>query len=245
MKRNATKSTSQRVPGHATGASPFASPSPAPTPPIEEELQLELLSRDGFEALASGLGRPQRILQQTNLYFDTPDKRWRAMGYSPRLRRENEDLFLTLKGPSQRAQGVATCPEWEQKVEGDWDQLRLGGPALQQAVRALIQTQGAQLPDELDPAKLELVKGTLQNTRRVFAAPQCPPHVHLELDLTRYPDQTESYLLEVEVPSGVSTGAIQEKVEALLKALGVQWRPSPMGKRARLEQAMEHLGATP
>ena len=211
------------------------------TAPRELELQRELLSKSGYDALAARLGPPQRVLHQTNISFDSPDGRWRRLNYSPRLRRENEDLFLTLKGPGTRDAGLADQPEWEQRVTGSFEQLRQGGPELRAAFRALIEAKGAVLPDALNPAELGTVKGSLENTRQVFQAPNCPPSVHLELDHTRYPDRTESYIVEVEVPEGVSTDDVQQKVDALLEGLHVEWRPSPMGKRARFEQAMNNL----
>lgn len=53
------------------------------------------------------------ILHQHNTYFDTTDRALSKTKHSVRLRRENDILLVTLKGPGTVATGVHSRPEWE------------------------------------------------------------------------------------------------------------------------------------
>ncbi len=48
----------------------------------------------------------RKLLRQTNLYFDTPDHALRQHQYALRLRNENGELIVTLKGPNQASAGI-------------------------------------------------------------------------------------------------------------------------------------------
>lgn len=58
------------------------------------------------------LAQPKTI-DQHDTFFDTADQALYQSKHVVRVRRANDDLFVTLKGPGTIARGVHSRPEWE------------------------------------------------------------------------------------------------------------------------------------
>jgi|SaaInlStandDraft_1057018.scaffolds.fasta_scaffold30807_3 uncharacterized protein YjbK len=94
---------------------------------LEIELKL-LIDESGHQNLLKQLQQDGPTLQQTNHFFDTPQKELRSNLWALRCRKENDQLFLTCKGPSFSSQdGVSSRTEIEAPTSPDvLSKLQLG-----------------------------------------------------------------------------------------------------------------------
>ncbi|MEO1173973.1 MAG: CYTH domain-containing protein, partial [Myxococcota bacterium] len=64
----------------------------------EIELKVRVEDLPSLERLTTRLGKRVARVEQANLYFETEDDALRRAGWSVRVRAENEQVRLTLKG---------------------------------------------------------------------------------------------------------------------------------------------------
>lgn len=91
------------------------------TDPLEVELKLEYdpADRDGLLASPFFGEQSRRQRQLVATYFDTPDQKLAAAGYSLRIRRSGDERIQTVKAAGSRTAGLFVRGEWEQPVPDD------------------------------------------------------------------------------------------------------------------------------
>ena len=144
---------------------------------------------------------------------------------------------LTVKTKGREDGDFVARGEWEERVTAD-DARRWtdDGAALVGAVAELLERHGASLPGTLATTTLG-VSGSMRNRRRRAALPGFDELV-VEADETTYPNGDVRFEIELEVPDAA---AAREAVDALAAAFSradVQWRPSKVSKRERLERVL-------
>lgn len=200
---------------------------------VELEIKL-LVDADEAELLATSLGEPQRIEQQHNVYFDTAGGAWGQAGFGVRLRSTGGGtITLTLKGRGHSVGDFVARGEWELELPAArWLALTTGQESLAPELDRLAQTEGVRLPPALPRVLAPF--GFTETTRRVFALPGEGPALALELDRTRYPDESIVYEVELEIPDASHEPAARKRLEAVLAHAGVGYRPSTVSKLQRL-----------
>jgi uncharacterized protein YjbK len=199
----------------------------------EIELKL-LLDEDEAEQLAASLGAPQRVEAQHNVYFDDPTGAWGRAGFGVRLRASGgNEITLTLKGRGRSIGDFVSRGEWELALPAArWPALSTGRVPLASELERLIVSQGVALPAGL-PRDLAPF-GFTETTRRVFPLPGDGPALSLELDRTRYPDESVVFELELEIPDAIHEPGARTRLEVVLARAGVAYRPSTVSKLQRL-----------
>ncbi|GAA4134977.1 CYTH domain-containing protein [Aminobacter aganoensis] len=88
--------------------------------PNEIELKLELMREAAAKLIGSDLlaGDPA-VFQQRSVYFDTPECRLSAAGFSLRIRQVGDRRIQTAKAIGFSAAGLFARPEWERDVDVD------------------------------------------------------------------------------------------------------------------------------
>ena len=206
---------------------------------IERELKLTLTEAEAA-LLAAAFGPPLHTFRQRNHYLDTPEGALRRRGYGLRLREEDGDLRLTLKGPTRGTGGMTERLELEAAISRDEARdLLAGGRCLAELPLPI--------PDELrDPSTSGHLRelGMIENQRRVIrlplpgVPPRQPIEVDAELDRTRYPDGSIENELEIEWPHP-ETPFPEAAVRELLSRHGIPWRP---GTKSKLARFLERTG---
>lgn len=195
----------------------------------ERELKLELTEAEA-DRLQAALGPPQRILHQENTYLDSRDGRLRANGIGLRMRCEREGetarYMLTLKGPTQWSAALAVRSEEELELTAaSATAILRGGLDPRESPLASLRAMAADLAL---PHLLSL--GAMTNERTILRLPE-EPTILLELDRSRFPDESTACELEVELPPTAED--IVASVRAALTGCGVDWRPQTRGKFSR------------
>ncbi len=228
-----------------------------PHEPKETEIKV-LLTEDEAERLRARLGPPVRTLRQVSHFFDTPQDHLAGQKLSLRVREESslstdgdadEELTLTVKGAGMRAGALFVRPETEAQFDREvWDRVREGGLNLaavdappMHRLREIFGKLGQDI-EELELAPL----GFIENTREVYELRAGPPqdapggHIDLELllDHTTYPGGKADYEMESELPQSMA-GQGARALRSLFEELGVEWRPSDVGKYVRFRR---HIG---
>lgn len=200
---------------------------------VELEIKL-LVDADEAERLATSLGEPRRLEQQHNVYFDAPDGAWGRAGFGVRLRSTGgAAVTLTLKGRGHNVGDFVSRGEWELELPAArWPALTTGHEPLAPELDRLVQTAGVSLPPALPRGLAPF--GFTETTRRVFALPGEGPTLALELDRTRYPDESIVHEVELEIPDDSHEPAARTRLEAALGRAGVAYRPSNVSKLQRL-----------
>lgn len=205
--------------------------------PVETELKLVLDDRAALEAVLAEVGPERDALEQHNVYFDDPDGAWKRAGFAVRLRAEGEDHRLTVKTKGREDGDFVARGEWEEPVAADdvrrWTD---DGAALVRAVADLLGRHGASLPDALAGTTLA-VSGSMHNRRRRAALPGFDALV-VEADETTYPNGDVRFEIELEVPDASTARDAVDALAAAFSRADVQWRPSRVSKRERLERVL-------
>jgi inorganic triphosphatase YgiF len=204
------------------------------------EIELKSVLRGEAEAsrLRALLGVPERVLLQDNLYFDS-EGAWAQARFGVRVRRSGEGpLTLTVKGPATSVGDFVARGEWEVDLpRARWDGLRSGREPLAAELAALLARDHVELPAGLPLAVVPF--GFTDTHREVYVLPGDGPALHLELDRTRYPDESVSYEVELEIPAADLEPGARARLEALLARAGVPYRPSTVSKLHRLHEVID------
>lgn len=97
----------------------------------EYELKLDLEVPKDAELLAEALelGAPA-VTRLHSVYFDTPDLKLAALGYTLRIRQEGCKRIQTLKASDGAHAGLFVRPEWEEPARGRVPRLRANSPVV-------------------------------------------------------------------------------------------------------------------
>ena len=214
-----------------------------PDVPSESEIKIAL-DQGETERLRGRLGEPVRKLRQVNHYYETSEDHLARARVSLRVREETDvgtdrlRLLLTLKEAGLRAGALLVRPEFESELGEDaWAAVKDGSmhfadldlPPIHRLADVLQET----VPDLSGLALAEL--GTVENVREVFDFADKSLSMEVLLDRTAYPDGTEEFELECELPpSDAGQGA--RVLRGLFEELGIDWRPSQVGKYVRFRR---------
>lgn len=223
------------------------------TNPSGRETELKLLLPDAaaIDRLLAQLGPELPAVHQRNVYYDGPAGEWSSAGLAVRMRREGSVHQLTVKTMGESQNEFMVRGEYERQIEAEvaW-RFAPGGTILLAAVADLLAAHGVSLPDHLYAVPLREV-GSMDNLRR--RAPLLPRpsedredvrDVHdvdtliVELDTTTYPDGQVVCEAELEVPDASAAQAAVRALRACFERAHVQWQPSMVSKRERLERVL-------
>lgn len=205
--------------------------------PTEQEFRFALTPPE-YARLQSAWGKPQTAVRQANYYLDSPSGALRSRGYGLRLRIENgRRRLLTLKGPpleppGERQLGMSVRAEIETEMSPQAATALLTGGGL-------LADLGLPLPNGLEACRGEHVQvfGRLETERSLHAValPYAPPGFRGEfaLDRVHFPNGAVEHELEVEW-SGPPGPDLARPLHDFLRGLGIQVRPQPLSKLARL-----------
>ncbi len=149
---------------------------------MEKELKFIVPDREACGRLKALLGVPREELTQTNLYYDTPDRRVAQAFSMLRIRRSEKGTRLTFKQGRRQHNGYFEAEEIECRLEDEVDPNQLAHTEPMQRFGQQFQT-----------TEVELL-GEVVNRRLVYKL-ECGEV--LELDQTDFPGQTD-YEIEVE-----------------------------------------------
>lgn len=205
------------------------------SPHREIELKRLLVGENADERIIAALGEGvAKDAVQTNHLFDTDDRALRRARHTMRLRKEEDEAFLTAKGPTRRV-GRDTGSKVEAEVAID---------------RALAEDLLAERADPLDtlrsllpdPAYVPLWRdleharagralrpcGRFENRRRVVPA-QLPSGlaVAVEIDRTQFPNGAVDYEVEIELPDEQAVAEAERWLDELARGAGVETKPAP------------------
>ena len=189
---------------------------------METEIKLSL-TRGEHARLKAAWGPAADVLEQESFFFDTAEGLLRKKRLALRFRREGARCFLTLKGAGKREGATYSRPECETEISLEQGRaLRDGRPDWKAGPLA-------ELERALGKRTALTVVGRIFNAREVFRV----RGMEVLLDETSFPDGSRSCELECETEPASAPRAEQILREELARA-GVGWKPSPMGKYARL-----------
>ena len=193
----------------------------------EEEIKLTFIEQDGIERLMDYLGEPERILKQTNTYYDTPTLGLRQERVMLRVRKENDDLVITAKSRAKLQRGGLRAREVEYRVD-----LQEGMECLGRGLHAWEIPPVTHALSFLSNPEPFAPLGSTDNIR------VCYPWRGgtLELDRTFLPDGTEHTELEFETP------CLEEelsRLQSLLQSLQIPFTDEVIPKYVRFLQALE------
>lgn len=215
------------------------------------EVELKLRVKDSAAlikiAIASG-GIPEDTAQQTNAFFDTPDRALGARGYVVRLREERTATatrwFVTAKGAGQRTGNLTDVLEEEVAIDaaaaaairakGDaLTHLEVGTDArrsLAGVIRGILHGRPLEPVGQFDNERVRVPVELPLDGARSFRAV-------LELDRTSFPGGLVHHEVEMEVPDDVDPAEAGRALQALFDRAGVVGRSSP-GKARRFFAAL-------
>jgi len=207
--------------------------------PQESEIKLVLTDED-VSRVQARLGSPQRTLRQVSHFFETPQNHLAKAELSLRVREErdlasgDEQLLLTVKGMGRRAGALMVRPEIESQLDPkDWSglcekKIHFADVDLP-PVRKLQEALG-----DIRPLELESM-GHIENKREVYNFARDKMSMEILLDRTSYPDGTDEFELESELSKAMA-GQGARALRAFFDEIGVEWRPSTVGKYVRFRR---------
>lgn len=237
---------------------------------IETELKLGLRGEHAWQRLRDRLG-PGRIANQTNHFFDLPERPFRAARIGVRLRREDDARILTVKGAADPASSVIKRRiELESDVDVEvFDRCLAAGLDLRPWVAQWRRRVAADPEIETFLERLETLAkdqllrpfGRFTNRRETcrleLSDPDGPFEIELEIDRTEYPGGRVDYEIEVELKQARDgLRSADTPIERTHRAL-VLWLENEIGiqtfavesKLARLNEILEaealRLAASP
>jgi uncharacterized protein YjbK len=210
--------------------------------PKESEIKVVLTDED-VVLLRARLGSPRRTLRQISHFFETPEDHLAKAALSLRVREEcdlasgDEQLLLTVKGMGIRAGALMVRPEIECQLDpADWTGLREKQIHFADVdlppIRKVRETLG-----DIRPLEIESM-GHIENTREVYEFSHDKLTLEVLLDHTSYPDGSAEFEMESELAQAMA-GRGARALRALFQELGIEWRPSTVGKYARFRRKID------
>lgn len=196
--------------------------------PIEREIKVALPDAAALERVAEAV-RAGLAVAQTNVFFDTADRRLAASGHGLRLRFEPGRAELTLKGPDTGRTGVSVRREVaipvdpaaaEALARGEGRIESLAGAPVREALPL---TGGLPLAPRL----------RFTNVRRIARVRIDRVECEVACDATTFGNGSIDHEIEIEVPDAAAIPAAERWLAALLARLGIAGRPQPLGKATR------------
>lgn len=195
---------------------------------MEREIKLRILEESQVATLLQVLPEPERVLHQTNYYFDTPDRALRLRHKAMlRLRESETEQVFTLKRASTFVDGYLQAEDYEEPTEvtsADLRDGRLDTGALPEPIRGIVR-------GEYGLAVLGL-QGEIRNERHVIPMPQ---GFTIEFDKTVFPGPRIDYEIEVETEDPVT---VRLALVALLEQNAIEYANETMTKYSRFLEAL-------
>jgi uncharacterized protein YjbK len=199
----------------------------------EREIKLKIPTPELYKKLVADLPGPEGVVHQRNHYFDTGDGCLVRRGLMLRVRDEDGEIIVTLKGPAKRHGFASVRTEVEEGLQRDlWEQILHGQGALEHLDAAPLRM----LEPILGGRTLKLL-GWIDNERRIHRLSSGPLDLTVELDRTRFPDGSEEYELEVEVDRHRQEAA-ETYLRDILSELGLSWELQSKGKYQRFREKL-------
>ncbi|MHC4251243.1 MAG: CYTH domain-containing protein [Planctomycetota bacterium] len=205
----------------------------------ESEIKVQVTEEEAGR-LRGRLGDPVQTLKQLSYFYESPQDHLAKATASLRVREESDlsrgdtQILVTVKGSSQRAGALMVRPEVESQLEqGTWDELRSGKARFASLDLPPIEKLREMVAD-LDEIELSLL-GSIENRREVFKLEADDISLDLLLDSTKYPDGTIDFEIEAEIPQAMA-GRGARALRLLFDELGMEWRPSEVGKYLRFRR---------
>lgn len=197
---------------------------------LEIELKRLLVGKNAANRLIQALGRgPEAEKRQVNHIFDTDGLRLSKSKYAARLRLEDGQAFLTVKGPNHSV-GASTDSKVEAEValdsklasriiNGDLDPItvlreHLPDQAYAQLWRGVDEVRGGRPLKRL---------GQFENVRRTV--PIVLPSgttLRIEFDHTDFPNGRSDDEVEIELPNDAVANEVEAWLDATAQAAGVR-----------------------
>jgi uncharacterized protein YjbK len=210
--------------------------------PKESEIKV-VLADEEVTTLRARLGTPRRTLRQISYFFETPQDHLAKAELSLRVREEcdlasgNEQLLLTVKGMSIRAGALMVRPEIECQLDpAEWSGLREKSMHFADVDLPPIHKVRETLGD-IRPLEIESM-GHIENTREVYDFSGDDLALELLLDHTSYPDGSAEFEMESELSQAMA-GRGARALRSLFDELGIEWRPSTVGKYVRFRRKID------
>lgn len=220
--------------------------------PVEVEFKLLLADEAARERLLAVLlrpgARPIAPVRQENHFLDTADGVLRAARHVVRLRREEGDWTLALKGPAlSEGRGPTRRAEEERKVSPETAHAILAGATSPlDAFRREPQAVLLAPIERLVEGRALTVIGSFANERTRLAADAVVRELGLgvELDRTTFPGARTELELEVELPADVDPAPVELALRLLLERARVPWTPAT-GKAGRFFRILDRMREAP
>ena len=202
----------------------------------EIELKYHIPCLADFKLLLSKLKRqtqgPINKFTQKNIFFDTPQLDLRRLHIILRLRRENKNYYLCVKQTKKHkiTNNLSIRLEFEAPISAQSAALMIKH---QLSPLEVLATLPAKNPDENETrdylcAKLYKITennlhiiGSFTNKRIKIPLFLKSHKFYLELDHTTYPDKSEIFEMELELPHHHEARLIQPLIKNMLQELGL------------------------
>ena len=198
----------------------------------ETELKY-LLSATGFQRLVEALGRPARVAQQHNVYFDTPQKSLARRRMAVRIRTVGSTRTLTVKRSAKSGSqlGLSVREEYECRLTPKAAELIRSKPSSAQLHRL---APWRKLLEGIDEKRVGMLKQTasMHTKRSVYPMAR---GVVLELDEVTLASGSKFYEVELECHNAVRARRFLTQV---FSQAGVRARPV---RRTKLARVMREL----
>lgn len=203
---------------------------------LEMEIKLDLVDERNFNLLLEWLPEPRNIKHQTNYFFDTDDWTLSRSGWALRLRTTADSAAITVKGKALKGDGLLTVrPEIEVLIP------------IEQA-KAFLQnglTPG-QMPAEIqEPLKnlgpdIRLVMRLKFTTDRyIIDFIDNDIKFSVDLDFTKYSDNTADFELETELQDRTLSERILAVIKGIFERLDI---PLIFQTRSKFARALKKIG---
>jgi len=195
----------------------------------EQELKL-LLDKDGFDYFLKG--QPfENLLKQTNYYFDTKSLNLKNSGVTLRIREENNRLVMCMKLKITKDLFV-TSEEFEQLISSDDLNKCIKNPEF---ISTLFSGESQRLLHSKTQGEKLGFLGFIKNNR------YCINFIDgftFELDHSRFPNEQQTYELEVE---GISSKEDCNFIINKLKDHNIKFQLSDVSKYERFLLTIKNL----
>lgn len=198
----------------------------------ETELKY-LLSESAFRTLQKALGKPDKVAQQTNVYFDTARGALARRGMALRIRRIGASQTLTVKTKiaGRTTLGLSVREEYECRLSTQHAQLVGSAPSSPKLAKL---EPWKKLLAALPPARIKELKraASMHTCRSIY---RMAAGVVLELDEVTLPNRTRFFEVELECRN---TASARKFLRELFRTVGIRARPV---RRTKLARVMREL----